>query len=169
MKKNICALLLTLVIISLTGCSNSEVSDPTGTETQSDKAVSATTTIEAADTEAEYEVDIDLTQFSSTMVYSEVYAMNYSSEEYIGKSIKISGMFAIYIDEVTDVTYYACLVTDTTACCSEGLEFVLADERVFPDEYPELGSDITVAGVLETYEESGFTFCRLADAVILSE
>ena len=53
-----------------------------------------------------------------------------------------------------------------TACCSQGLEFVLAGEHSYPADYPELGTEITVVGTFQTYEENGYMDCHLVDAEI---
>ncbi|MBP3729235.1 MAG: hypothetical protein J6H18_03085, partial [Lachnospiraceae bacterium] len=66
-------------------------------------------------------------------------------------------------------TYFACLIPDATACCSQGLEFVLAKERAYPAEYPEKGSEITVSGVFEIYWEGDYYYCRLKDAEMQEE
>lgn len=110
-------------------------------------------------------VDVDLTQLSSTMVYSEVYNMMAAPEDYIGKTVRMSGQFAIYYDESTEIYYFACIVADATACCSQGIEFVLTDAE-YPDDYPELGEEITVSGVFQTYQEGEATYCTLLDAVL---
>ncbi len=96
-------------------------------------------------------VDVDLTQLSSTMVYSEVYAMVYEPEKYIGKTVKMHGLFAT--QEYDDERFYACIVQDATACCAQGLEFELAEELVYPDDYPEPGTEITVVGTFDSYKE----------------
>ena len=57
----------------------------------------------------------------------------------------------------------ACLISDATACCAQGVEFVLSQP---PEEYPELGSMVTVTGVFSTYESSGMTYIRLEEASI---
>lgn len=113
-------------------------------------------------------VDVDLTQLSSTMVYSEVYNMFVSPEDYIGKTIKMKGAFSIYQDETTDKVYYTCIIADATACCSQGLEFVWKGEHKYPEDYPELDSKITVTGEFQTYEENGSLYCTLIDAEIES-
>ena len=118
-------------------------------------------------------IDVDLTKLSSTMVYSEVYNMMYTPDDYVGKTIKMEGQFAIYqaTDEngalIPDQIYFACVIADATACCSQGLEFVLADEHTYPNDYPELGSEITVTGTFELYEEDGYQYCRLVDAEMI--
>ena len=109
-------------------------------------------------------IDIDLTNASATVVYSEVYDMMYFPENYVGKNIKMDGLFTYYYDEAMDKYYFACIIMDATACCSQGIEFELTDDYVYPDDYPEDGGDICVVGTFDTYEEDGFTYCVLRDA-----
>ena len=109
-------------------------------------------------------LDVDLTTLSSTMVYSEVYNMMYEPDRYVGKRIKMDGQFAVYEDSNTGAVYTACIIMDATACCSQGLEFVLAGEKTYPDDYPELDSEITVTGTFQLYDENGATYCHLVDA-----
>ena len=113
-------------------------------------------------------IDVDLTKLSSTMVYSEVYNMMYTPDDYIGKIVKMKGQFAYYEDPETKAQYFACIIADATACCSQGLEFVLTGEHTYPNDYPELGSEITVSGTFELYEENGSQYCRLTDAELVS-
>ena len=110
---------------------------------------------------------IDLTVLSSTMVYSEVYNMMMVPEEYMGKKVKMSGSFVVYEDETTGKRYFSCMISDATACCSQGLEFVLQGDYSYPDDYPELYSEITVTGIFNTYEEEGINYCQLIDAEIV--
>ena len=115
-------------------------------------------------------VDVDLTVLSSTMVYSEVYNMlYYDPESYYGKTIKMTGVFSIYqmvVDGVTqpDPVAYACIIADATACCAQGMEFVLEGDFTYPDDYPELGAEITVIGEFQPYEENGMTWYHLINA-----
>ena len=112
-------------------------------------------------------VDVDLTALSSTMVYAEVYSMMSVPEEYIGKTVKMDGLFVVYRDEESEQYYYACLILDATACCAQGLEFALKEEGTFPEDYPEVGSPISVRGTFDTYREGETTYCRLRDAEFL--
>ncbi len=109
---------------------------------------------------------IDLTTMSGTMVYSEVYNMIYNPDDFVGKTIKMSGSYAVYHDESTDKYYHACIISDATACCSQGLEFKLTDEYTYPEDYPEEGSQICVVGTFDTYQEGEQTYCTLTDATI---
>ena len=118
----------------------------------------------AAANEAEG-IDIDLTRLSSTMVYAEVFSMMTNSKEYVGKKIRMKGIFSYYHNKPTDTYYFACLIKDATACCAQGVEFVLKDNYSFPDDYPRPGDEIIVTGVFEPYLEDNYTFYHIADAV----
>lgn len=116
--------------------------------------------------------DVDLTKLSSTMVYAEVYNMLSSPEKYIGKTVKMKGEFAIYyaVDEkgnpVPNIMYFACVVADATSCCSQGIEFELAGNPTYPDDYPQMGSTITVSGEFQTYQENGYEYIHLINATM---
>ncbi len=112
-------------------------------------------------------VDVDLTVLSSTMVYSEVYNMMASPEQYIGKTVKMDGLFAYYHDESTGNYYFACIIQDATACCAQGIEFVLTEDYVYPDDYPEVDEEICVVGVFDTYQEGDYTYCTLRKAKLV--
>lgn len=119
-------------------------------------------------------VDMDLTGFTPNMLYAEVYHMEMSPDEYIGKTIRITGKFARFetLDEnglpIPGKDVLVCLVSDAMACCSVGLEFVPTDEAAFLKSQPEQGSKITVTGRCDIFkDESGFiTIIRLNDAQI---
>ncbi len=112
-------------------------------------------------------IDVDLTALSSTMVYSEVYNMMSAPEEYIGKTVKMDAQFAVYHDEASGSYYYACIIKDATACCAQGMEFVLTDEYTWPDDYPKEGEVVCVKGVFDTYQEGEYTYCTLRDALLV--
>lgn len=137
---------------------SSEISEKLPTEVVTDNNTEGRTT--------DGNVDVDLTKLSSTMVYSEVYNMMYTPENYIGKTVKMSGMFVAYTNQDQSQFYPAVIVADATACCSQGLEFVLEGNPSYPEGYPEIETDITVIGTFETYLEDGNTYCRLKNARI---
>ncbi len=122
---------------------------------------------EAEPAEASDDLDVDLTTLSSTMVYSEVFSMLTSPDDYVGKTVKMEGLFAYYHDEVTDNQYFACVIQDATACCSQGLEFILTDDYHYPEDYPEVNEEICVVGVFDTYQEGDITYCTLRDAKLI--
>ena len=73
------------------------------------------------------QADIDLTTMNSTMVYSQVSNMVNKPGDYKGKVVKAKGTCGIYADSKTGKKYYSVIIKDATACCSQGLEFVLKD------------------------------------------
>ena len=109
-------------------------------------------------------IDIDLTALSSTMVYSEVYYMMMTPEDYIGKSVKMDGIFSVYHDEAADKYYFACIIQDATACCAQGIEFELQGDYKYPDDYPDEGTEICVSGIFDTYVDGAYTYCTLRNA-----
>ncbi len=172
MKKALVLLLVLTALLSLTGCGseaapveaaapavNSTTPEPTRdaepvtapVPTAAPEAAPAPTVIPKSEDAAQETADVDLTQLSSTMVYSEVYAMVYEPEQYIGKTVKMSGLFAT--QEYEGTRLFACIVQDATACCAQGMEFELAENCVYPDEYPQPGEEITVIGTFDTYTE----------------
>ncbi len=145
---------------------NKEKSDASGeketpAQTQDDPSNTNTSNVSGESAEG---LDVDLTVLSSTMIYSKVFDMMTYPEDYMGKTIKVKGLFSYYYDEATGNEYFACLVPDATACCAQGIEFVLKGDPVYPDDYPELGDEICVTGVFDTYKEGEYTYVTLRQA-----
>ena len=178
MKKTICIFIAVLTFLSLTACgkeideqatgSDRKMSNSSVSQSQFKENESEHYPIDSESKQNTVSIDVDLTKLSSTMVYSEVYNMMVSPDSYIGKTVKMNGAFSYYKDPETNVQYFACVIADATACCSQGLEFVLSGNYTYPDDYPKLNSEITVIGTFEVYEENGFNFCRLVDAEFAS-
>ena len=182
MKRLFCLLLAACMMLSLCSCGKDSGKDVGNDTISSDGEASASAEITPTPNEQETpegsdpsqppagKVDVDLTVLSSTMVYSEVYNMLYFyPEDYYGKTVKANGIFAIYQMVVDGVTQpapvaYACIIADATACCAEGMEFVLEGDYTYPDDYPELGAEITVIGEFQSYEENGMTWYHLVNA-----
>ena len=110
--------------------------------------------------------DVDLTVMSATMVYSEVYHMMYYPETYVGKVIKIKGQYAI--SEMGEMRYDLCIIKDATACCAQGMEFLLTDAYVYPKDYPEVGDEIELVGTFDTYYEGEYLYCTLRNSTLLA-
>lgn len=188
MKRIFCLLLAACMAVSLCACGKDSEKDAGNDTPSSDVEVSAPTESIPAPNEQETPdeqqtpeepeqtqtsadgVDVDLTVLSSTMVYSEVYNMLYNDPaHYLGKTVKARGTFSIYqlvTDGVLqpDPVSYACIISDAAACCAEGMEFVLEGDLTYPDDYPELGTEITVIGEFQSYEENGMTRYHLVNA-----
>ncbi len=112
-------------------------------------------------------VDVDLTTLSSTMVYSEVLNIMTYPQTYVGKTVKMRGIFSYYHDEQTDQYYFGCIIQDATACCAQGIEFILTDDYLFPDDYPKEGEIVTVAGEFLIYKENGLDYFTLKNSKLL--
>ena len=190
MKRLFCLLLAVCMTLSLCACGKGREKDAGNDTLSSDEEASAPAEIIPTPDEQETQdeqqtpeepeqtqtsadgVDVDLTVLSSTMVYSEVYNMLYfyPLEDYYGKNVKMTGQFNVYqwVDEsgiVADMPVaYACIISDAMACCAEGVEFVLEGDYTYPDDYPELGAEITVIGEFQSYEENGMTWYHLVNA-----
>ena len=182
MKRLFCLLLAACMMLSLCACGKDSEKAAGNDVSSSDEESSAPTEIIPTPNEPETpegsepsqpsagKVDVDLTVLSSTMVYSEVYNMLYNDPaHYLGKTVKARGTFSIYqlvTDGVLqpDPVSYACIISDAAACCAEGMEFVLEGDLTYPDDYPELGTEITVIGEFQSYEENGMTRYHLVNA-----
>ncbi len=108
-------------------------------------------------------IDVDLTMLSSSMIYAEVYNMMTVPDDYVGKTVRMQGIYDTVYDDNTKQQYYFCIVQDATACCAQGIEFVLEDGSA----YPEPGENVTVTGRFETYMEGENMYCTLRDAKIM--
>ncbi len=166
MKKIIAVLLMVNMVFALAACGAKEqktdvVDNNMPVATEQVQNEQGTPTAGRAAT-----VDVDLTALSSTMVYAEVYNMMSDPESYKGRTVKMKGQFAVY--EGQDRNYYACIIADAAACCSQGIEFVLDGDYSYPEDYPEVGSNITVEGIFDWYDEpvenGTARYCQLVEA-----
>ncbi len=187
MKRTVCVL-LACAVLALAGCGSddsgtnksaknvndvfsSSQNDSSAESSSASDAVSTTTKASESsnvdvNSKAYKEVDTDLSQMSSTMAYAEASNMLSEPDKYKGKIVKAKGVFAVSNDNGN--TYFACMLTDAAACCSQPIEFVLSDtSRKYPADYPEIDSEITVVGVFGTYNEGANQYCRLSDAQLL--
>ncbi len=120
--------------------------------------------LEQAPSYDEQSIDLDLAQFSGTVVYAQIYQMAIHPEDYLGKIIRLSGWYGVAVDGDTGAIYTVCFIPDATACCTQGMEFVWAGEHSLPESYPEPGTEIVVTGRFETYFEGEWEYMRLVDA-----
>lgn len=175
MKQLLCLLLAALTVLGLGACgekSGGETTFPT-TASEEPKPLQTLPLETAPSKDAAESTLVDLTALSSTMVYAEVFAMMSSPEDYVGKTVKMQGIFSkgqLYAaGSLNDGgTVFACVIQDATACCAQGIPFELAGDYTYPQDYPELGDTITVVGTFEIHEQEGMEFCRLRDAELVS-
>ena len=177
MKKLLCVLLIALTLVPLAACGGEKDKVTAAADSADNQAPEASVSQKqpsekkleskpaaSEPTQSTDGVDVDLTRLSSTMVYSEVHNIVYTPGDYIGKTIKMMGQFVYYEDPDTKARYFTCIIGDAMACCSQGLEFVMEGDLAYPDDYPELGAEITVIGEFQSYEENGMTWYHLVNA-----
>ena len=178
MKRLLCLLLAALTVLGLGACGEKsgapagETTFPT-TASEEPKPLQTLPLETAPSKDTGESTFVDLTALSSTMVYGEVFAMMSSPEDYVGKTVKMQGIFSkgqLYAaGSLNDGgTVFACVIQDATACCAQGIPFELAGDHTYPQDYPELGDTITVVGTFEIHEQEGMQFCRLRDAEFVS-
>ena len=159
-----------IAALLLTGCGNTQKIDnliaaqETPAASASDSSVPEPAVPVPDASNGEY--DIDLTQLDSNMVYAQVYDMAFGETDYNGKLVRAKGTFNYFLDTQTNKEYFAVLISDATACCAQGIEFVLAGDYQYPDDYPEIGAEIVVHGVFNTYEDETGAYVQLKDAVL---
>ncbi len=181
----ICLIVFTSVAIFFCGCGSSDSThteasnlvedtineqienETNSTETDTDQTAQGETTMSSDDSIDTSNADIDLTKMSSDLVYASVYNIMVSPDSYVGHTIKMNGEASIYTDSSTGTSYAAIIISDATACCSQGIEFQLSGDYVCPDGYPSEGKNVTIFGTLETYEENGYTYIHAANASIV--
>ena len=154
MKKRLSLLLLlVLTLLVAFGCSQSkDISQPNDNDLETQDA----TEVEAR------KVDVDLTVFSSTMLYAKVNSIMTTPDNYMGKRIKMSGIYSATYFEETELFYHYVIIEDTAACCVQGLEFIWNGDHAYPDDYPEDNANIEVIGVLDSYDELDNTYYYLS-------
>lgn len=117
----------------------------------------------------EQRIDLDLSALSGTAAYSLLLNMLMEPEAYLGKTMRISGWYDVLEDMRTGEKYSSCVIPDAAGCCTQGIEFLRRGEPAHSAEDPEPGAPVTVTGRVESYQEDGFTYLRLADADVQFE
>lgn len=109
--------------------------------------------------------DVNLNTENIINNYNGLLKLLMDKDEYVDKTVKISGIFDMYSDPISDKRYCSCFIKSESGNLSQGIEFVLSDDYKYPDDYPAEGEEITVYGTFERYNESGNPYCRLKNAV----
>lgn len=110
---------------------------------------------------------VDLTNVSNMIAYAELFSMAMSPEEYVGKTVKLTGVYSSFFDENLNYTYRACTVSDNTSCCAQGIYFELG-ETADPSRLPENGEEVTIEGEFQLYTMAdGYGSYHLVNTVII--
>lgn len=155
MKKVVSVVLILVTALMLVSCG--EANTPSDSAAQAGSTSAAT---EATKAPKKAKVDVDLSKLNFNMLYSQWTNIVNNYPDYLGKTIKMNGKFAVYPGDGR--SYYVCYQGDATGCCIPTFEFVTPDGK-----YPlQEEAWFTVTGKLESYYEGTQLYLQLADAVI---
>jgi len=90
-------------------------------------------------------VDVDLTEFSKTMMIAMIDNIYAKPNEYMDKTIKMRGQYSMVYYEDFDLRFHYILSSDDESCCAYG--FIFEYNGTYPDDFPDEGEDIEVYGV----------------------
>ena len=116
------------------------------------------------------QVDLDLTLLDNKAVHAQIFQMLVAPEEYTGKTVRMQGNFTPYqAPQESPILnpgqhYLSCVITDEHNCCSQGIDFQLAEGGHQQTPYPAAGSQITVVGRFQLVEVNGYSYTYVADA-----
>ena len=149
LKRLTILLLCGLMLLGITACGSKPADTPdtganTGTKTSSSETY-----------------DYDFTKMGQSVAYSQLTDFMNEPTKYLGKTMKISGVYYAQPSEDGKTTYYYITLSDTTACCSAYIEF-LSDSGKYPEKSSDPNNNqlvtITCTGVVDSYEELGQTY-----------
>ena len=157
-------IMLCVAALALTGCGQKKdaVDTANAAPEQTQQASQTGAVVTVTETPAS---EIDLTEMSSTMVYSYVYNMITAPDDFIGERFRIRGTYDEQYWDQTNLTYHYIVIADATSCCAQGLEFVLTDPNAV---YPQVGEEFEISGVFGTYEEEGNLYIQITADQITS-
>ena len=165
--KKVLFIMLCVVALILTGCGQKESPDTTASalttvvpivQTESPTAAPVFSEETEAPAAESSTAEIDLTSMSSTMVYSYVFNMISTPDDFIGQRFRIRGIYDEQYWDQTKLTYHYIVIADATACCAQGLEFVLTDPNA---AYPQVGEEFEISGIFGTYVENGTLYIQI--------
>ena len=107
------------------------------------------------------DVDLDISNLSSVLVYSQVVRILDEPEQYLGKTIRIKGQYYSMFYEPTQQYCHYVVVGDASLCCQVGIEFIWNGNHNHPDDYPAEKKIIEIVGLFSSYEELGETYYAL--------
>lgn len=108
------------------------------------------------------EADLDLVKLNQTMLYSQLQNISTDYKNYLGKKIRLAGTMNVI--NGGDVNYFLVECADATACCNQGLEFILKNGSTKIEDYPKIGDRVLVNGTLEKYYEGEKEYIHLVNS-----
>ncbi|MDO5022913.1 MAG: hypothetical protein Q4E07_06210 [Eubacteriales bacterium] len=103
-------------------------------------------------------IDYDFSRQSVTMVYGFMYDVLTNAENYVGKSLKLTGSYMPYNAEDGN-TYHFLLVYDDAACCELAIE--LLPTKGSDIAFPKSGDIMQAEGLVDICNDAGTRFVAL--------
>ena len=104
----------------------------------------------------------NLVKLNQTMLYSQLVNIAENYESYLGKKIRLAGTMNVASGE--DTNYFIVECSDVTACCNQGLEFIIKGGSTKIEDYPKTGDRVLVNGTLEKYYEGSKPYIHLVNS-----
>lgn len=101
----------------------------------------------------------DIIEIKEKMFIAQTNDIYFNPEDYLGKTIKYEGIFSVYEVPETGAVYYS-VFRYGPGCC--GVDANAGFEVIWDKEYPKPDDWVEAVGVLEEYDEDGYTYLRLA-------
>lgn len=91
-------------------------------------------------------VDHDLSNMNANMIFAEIFNLVLMPDEFIGRTFRMKGNFAVYVNEASGNKYFSIIIPDATQCCQQGIDIICLGDMKYPEEFPKIGSEIMVTG-----------------------
>ncbi len=160
---SMCSLLLTTSAIGCTSANSIEETSESSILSSSSLDSVLSEVIETTGApDSNYDLDISVIADEYEQ-FEQAYFIATYYEDYLDQTIKMSGSFQYYQNEETGKHYYGCLVGDEEEYYTI-IEFEPVDELAYPEDFPEVGTSITVGGTYSYYMEDDVQHLYLANA-----
>lgn len=107
-------------------------------------------------------IDIDLSDVSAIVAFSQVSNMYAEPWNYVGAVIRIRGILDYYESE-DGQRRDMIVVQDAAACCGQGIEIVWRNDISQSGPEACCGKEVTVTGRFDLCQEGGYSRIRLVD------
>ena len=91
-------------------------------------------------------VDNDLSNMNANMIFAEIFNLVLMPDEFIGRTFRMKGNFAVYVNEASGNKYFSIIIPDATQCCQQGIDIICLGDMKYPEDFPKIGSEIMVTG-----------------------
>lgn len=121
MKKGSMISLISCICLSLTGCQEGQ---NVVSKREQQSVVDQVLAEKTQEHSLKDDIDIDLTRMDRDMVYATAFHMMKDPDSFVGKTIRMAGLYDAVYYEQTGEYYHCCMIQDAAACCSQGMEFI---------------------------------------------